>query len=159
MQNELLQTGLADQSIALTRVGFTGGVSTSYIDLTPCTGDSPNDPVLKVRGRAVPVIKAKISGIEKSIDSPAANDICNTTQEAVDAIYSFYAIVRLLIGGLSADPRPRPPRRLVRTPTATSTDISGPASRALARSISSRSLTVGIGWPKSRSSGRTFSIR
>lgn len=31
-------------------------------------------------------------------------DICNTTQEAVDAIYSFYAIVRLLIGGLSADP-------------------------------------------------------
>jgi hypothetical protein len=34
-------------------------------------------------------------------------DICNTTQEAVDAIYSFYAIVRLLIGGLSADPPPK----------------------------------------------------
>lgn len=31
-------------------------------------------------------------------------DICNTTQEAVDAIYRFYGIVRLLIGGLSAGP-------------------------------------------------------
>ena len=31
-------------------------------------------------------------------------DICNTTQEAVDEIYEFYGIVRLQIGGLSADP-------------------------------------------------------
>ena len=31
-------------------------------------------------------------------------DICNTTQEAVDAVYRFYGIVRLLIGGLSAEP-------------------------------------------------------
>jgi hypothetical protein len=39
-------------------------------------------------------------------------DICNTTQEAVDAIYSFYAIVRLLIGGLSADPPPKTPQTI-----------------------------------------------
>jgi hypothetical protein len=31
-------------------------------------------------------------------------DICNTTQEAVDAVYGLYGIVRLLIGGLSAEP-------------------------------------------------------
>lgn len=31
-------------------------------------------------------------------------DILNTTQEAVDALYEFYGTVRLLIGGLSADP-------------------------------------------------------
>ena len=31
-------------------------------------------------------------------------DICNTTQEAVDAVYGFYSTVRLLIAGLSADP-------------------------------------------------------
>lgn len=31
-------------------------------------------------------------------------DVCSTTQEAVDAVYHFYGIVRLLIGGLSADP-------------------------------------------------------
>jgi hypothetical protein len=31
-------------------------------------------------------------------------DICNRTQETVDATYEFYGHVRLLIGGLSADP-------------------------------------------------------
>jgi hypothetical protein len=31
-------------------------------------------------------------------------DICNTTQEAVDAVYGFYGTVRLLIGSLSAEP-------------------------------------------------------
>ena len=31
-------------------------------------------------------------------------DICNTTQEAVDAVYDLYGTVRLLIGGLSAEP-------------------------------------------------------
>lgn len=34
-------------------------------------------------------------------------DICNTTQEAVDAVYRFYGIVRLLIGGLAAEPPPK----------------------------------------------------
>ena len=42
-------------------------------------------------------------------------------------------------------PRPRPPRRLAGTRRATSTDTSGPASRAPARSTSSRSSTAGIG--------------
>lgn len=34
-------------------------------------------------------------------------DICNTTQEAVDTVYGPYGTVRLLIGGLSADPPSR----------------------------------------------------
>jgi hypothetical protein len=38
-------------------------------------------------------------------------DICHTTQEAVDGVYDFYATVRLLIGGLKADP----PARTTRT--------------------------------------------
>jgi hypothetical protein len=73
VQSDLLQIGLADQSITLTRVGFTGGVSTSSIDLTPRTGDSSNDPVLKVDGREVPVIDAKISGIAKTVNSAATD--------------------------------------------------------------------------------------
>lgn len=72
VRSDLLATGLADQSIALTRVGFTGNVSTSSIDLTPRTSDAPNAPVLKVRDRAVPVIDAKISRIGKTINSSAA---------------------------------------------------------------------------------------
>jgi hypothetical protein len=71
VQSELLQIGLAHRSLALTRVDSAGSVSTSYIDMTPRTGTSPSDPVLEVNGRAVPVIDAKISAIEKIINSPA----------------------------------------------------------------------------------------
>src|SRR5262249_46665356 len=72
VQNELLHIGLAHRSIALTRVGSAGNVSTSVIDLTPRTGTSNTDPVLKVIGRAVPVIDAKIVAVERAINSPAA---------------------------------------------------------------------------------------
>ena len=72
VQDNLRQAGLAHQTIELTRVGYTGNVSTSYIDMTPRTGSSSQDPVLKVSGREVPVIDAKISGIETAINSPAA---------------------------------------------------------------------------------------
>jgi hypothetical protein len=39
-------------------------------------------------------------------------DICNTTQEAVDAVYDLYGTVRLLIGGLSAEPPPKTTKTL-----------------------------------------------
>lgn len=71
VKNELLQIGLVHQSIALTRVDSAGNVSTSIIDMTPRTGNSDNDPVLKVTGRAIPVIDKKISAIEEAINSPA----------------------------------------------------------------------------------------
>jgi hypothetical protein len=72
VKNDLLQIGLAHQRIALTRVDSTGEVTTTVIDLTPRTGDSPKDPVLKVTDRAVPAIDAKIAGIEKTINSSPA---------------------------------------------------------------------------------------
>jgi len=68
VMNDLLQIGLAHQSIALTRVDSTGNVSTSFIDMTPRTG---NDSVIEVTGRALPDIDAKISAIETAINSPA----------------------------------------------------------------------------------------
>jgi hypothetical protein len=71
VENELLQIGLDHRSIALTRVDPDGDVSTSYIDMTPRAGNSSNAAVLKVNGRAIPVIEAKISAIEKAINSPA----------------------------------------------------------------------------------------
>lgn len=70
-QNELLRIGLAHESITLTRVDPDGNVSTTDIDLTPRTGSSESDPVLKVNGRAVPVIEAKISAIQKAVNTPA----------------------------------------------------------------------------------------
>jgi hypothetical protein len=71
VQASLRQDGLAHQSIELTRVDYTGTVSTSDVDLTPRTGNSPQDPVLKVNGRALPAINAKISGIEADVNDPS----------------------------------------------------------------------------------------
>jgi hypothetical protein len=45
-----------------------------------------------------------VAEIGKTLKDKTFPDICNTTQEAVDAVYGLYGTVRLLIGGLSADP-------------------------------------------------------
>jgi hypothetical protein len=71
VQAGLRQDGLAHQSIELTRVDYTGTVSTSDVDLTPRTGNSAHDPVLKVNGRALPAIDAKISSIEADVNDPS----------------------------------------------------------------------------------------
>jgi hypothetical protein len=72
VQGNLLQAGLAHHYIELVRVGYTGEVSGSYIDMTPRTGNSAADPPLRVSGRAVPAIDAKISGIQTDVNSAAA---------------------------------------------------------------------------------------
>jgi hypothetical protein len=71
VQADLFQAGLAHQSIELTRVGSTGDISTSAIDMTPRTGNSPTDPVLKVGGRISQAVDNKISNINTAINSPA----------------------------------------------------------------------------------------
>jgi hypothetical protein len=72
VQQNLLQAGLAHRSIELIRVGYTGDIFTSSIDMTPRTGDSSTDPPLRVYGREVPAIDAKISGIQTAVNSAAA---------------------------------------------------------------------------------------
>jgi hypothetical protein len=69
VQQNLFQAGMAHRTIELIRVGYTGGVSTSYVDMTPRMGSSSTDPPLRVGGRAGPVIDAKISGIEMAVNS------------------------------------------------------------------------------------------
>jgi OmpA-OmpF porin, OOP family len=71
VRQSLLQTGLAHQSIELTQVGYTGEVSASDIDMTPRTGDAGTDPPLRVHGRAVAAIDAKISGVQSAVNAPA----------------------------------------------------------------------------------------
>jgi len=71
VENTLLQAGLAHQTIELTRVGYTGEVSTSYIDMTPRTSNSSTAPALKVHDRAVSAVDAKISGIQADVNSGA----------------------------------------------------------------------------------------
>jgi len=72
IQQNLLRAGLTHQSIELMRVGYSGGISASSIDMTPRTGDSGTDPALRVYGREVPAIGAKISGIQTAVNSASA---------------------------------------------------------------------------------------
>jgi len=55
-------------------------------------------------------------------------DICQSTQETVDIVYEFYGTVRLLIGGLKADPP-------IRTTRTISTDAGGKISGSIGTSI------------------------
>jgi hypothetical protein len=71
VQQDLRQAGLAHQSIELDRVGYTGTVSASYIDMTPRTGNSTADPPIKVAGREYPAIDAKISAVQTAVNSAA----------------------------------------------------------------------------------------
>jgi hypothetical protein len=54
---------------------------------------------------------ARVAEIGDTLRDKTFPDICHTTQEAVDGVYGFYGTVRLLIGGLAADP----PARTART--------------------------------------------
>jgi len=72
VQARLVHAGQAHQIVALTRVGYTGEVSASHIDMTPRTGNSSRDPVLKVGSRAATAIDAKISDITAAVNTTAA---------------------------------------------------------------------------------------
>ena len=50
---------------------------------------------------------ARVAEIGKRLKEMTFLDICSTTQEAVNAVYRFYGIIRLLTGGLSAEPPSR----------------------------------------------------
>lgn len=54
---------------------------------------------------------ADVAEIGDTLKDKTFPDICNTTQEAVDAVYGIYGTVRLLIGGLSA----APPSKITKT--------------------------------------------
>jgi hypothetical protein len=55
---------------------------------------------------------AGVAEIGETLRNKTFPDICHATQEAVDRVYRFYGTVRLLIGGLSADP----PAKTTKTP-------------------------------------------
>ena len=50
---------------------------------------------------------ADVAEIGDTLKNKTFPDICARTQEAVDAVYGLYGTVRLLIGGLAADPPAR----------------------------------------------------
>jgi hypothetical protein len=56
---------------------------------------------------------ARVAEISDKLKDKTFPDICNTTQEAVDPVYRLYGTVRLLIGGLSAEPLPKTSKTIV----------------------------------------------
>jgi hypothetical protein len=67
VQSELYQIGRKDQSIQVTKIGFTGRAFTSRIDMTPRTGNSSTDPPLRVG--ISQALNTKISTIAATINS------------------------------------------------------------------------------------------
>ena len=72
VQADLTSAAQAHKSVELDRVSYTGNVSTSEVDMTPRTGDSTTNPVLKVPGRIAAAITAKIATIQGDVDAPAS---------------------------------------------------------------------------------------
>jgi hypothetical protein len=70
---DLQKIGLAHEKVAITRIEGDGSSSTTIVDLTARTGDSPSDPPITVDTRALPKINDKIAGIETSLNTPATN--------------------------------------------------------------------------------------
>ena len=98
-QQTLQQDGQAHQSIELIRVGYTGYVSSSYVDMTPRTGDSSTDPPL-IPERAGPVIDTEISGIETDVNSAAAGAGGRALYLGLTRITFPYAPVTIISSGL-----------------------------------------------------------
>ncbi len=70
---DLQKVGLAHEKVAVTRIESDGSSSTTVVDLTARTGDSPSDPPITVDTRALPKINDKIAAIESSLNSPATS--------------------------------------------------------------------------------------
>lgn len=99
VQQTLQQDGQAHQSIELIRVGYTGYVSTSYVDMTPRTGDSSTDAPL-IPERAGPVIATEISGVETDVNSAAAGTGGRALYLGLTRITFPYAPVTIVSSGL-----------------------------------------------------------
>jgi hypothetical protein len=59
---------------------------------------------------------ARVAEIGETLKDKTFPDICHTTQETVDGVYEPYSTVRLLIGGLSADPLTKTTKTVVVDP-------------------------------------------
>lgn len=70
---DLERVGLAREKVAVTRVDGDGSASTTVVDLTARTGDSPSDPPITVESRALPKINEKIAAIEATLNTPATS--------------------------------------------------------------------------------------
>jgi len=68
---DLQKVGLAHEKVALTRIDSDGASSTTVMDMTARTGDSPSDAPITVDSRALPKIDDKIASIEAALNTPA----------------------------------------------------------------------------------------
>jgi hypothetical protein len=99
-------TGLLLPTLAYLGFALDGSTVSRERDGLAADLDDDLDDYLETIGDS----RRDLAGVAEAGDtlkSKTFPDICHTTQEAVDGVYEFYATVRLLIGGLSADPPTR----------------------------------------------------
>jgi hypothetical protein len=89
-----LGIALDGSKISRERDGLAADLDDDLDDYLGAIGDSRRDLVMA-------------AGIGGTLRDKTFPDICHTTQEEVDGVYGFYGTVRLLIGGLAADPPAR----------------------------------------------------
>jgi hypothetical protein len=96
-------TGLLLPTLAYLGIALDGSKVSRERDSLAADLDDDLDAYLENIGNSRRDI-ASVAETGDTLKDKTFPDICSTTQEAVDAVYGFYGTVRLLIGGLSADP-------------------------------------------------------
>lgn len=96
-------TGLLLPTLAYLGIALDGSTVSRERDALAAELDDDLDDYLQAisDSRRLLADIAEIGGTLKNRTFP---DICHATQETVDGVYGFYGTVRLLIGGLKADP-------------------------------------------------------
>jgi hypothetical protein len=103
-------TGLLLPTLAFLGVALDGSSVSRERDGLAADLDDDLDEYLEIIGDSRRDL-ARVAEIGDTLRDKTFPDVCHTTQEAVDGVYGFHGIVRLLIGGLAANP----PARTART--------------------------------------------
>jgi hypothetical protein len=96
-------TGLLLPTLAYLGIALDGSKVSRERDSLAADLDDDLNEYLEIIGNSRRDLNS-VADIGETLKDKTFPDICNTTQEAVDAVYGLYGTVRLLIGGLSADP-------------------------------------------------------
>ena len=96
-------TGLLLPTVIYLSIALDGSAVSRERDSLAAELDDDLDAYLETVGNSRRDL-AEVAETGDTLEDKTFPDICNTTQEAVDGVYLPYGTVRLLIGGLSADP-------------------------------------------------------
>ena len=96
-------TGLLLPTLAYLGIALDGSTVSRERDAVAAELDDDLDDYLQTISDSRRLL-ADVAEIGDTLQNKTFPDICHTIQETVDDVYGFYSTIRLLIGGLKADP-------------------------------------------------------